>query len=120
MRKVKNITVCVTPEIDRQARPLAAEYEPTTESTKNGFEKTQTKSLFLRTSKNNSFVCNRSFPNSLFMTTLPNNHFVFNSLPEVSQGLTLLESQLYPKKGISRGVTNCSTRPENCSPFPVP
>ena len=29
MRKVKNITVCVTPEIYRQARHLAAEYNST-------------------------------------------------------------------------------------------
>ena len=29
MRKVKNITVCVTPEIYRQARHLAAEYDTT-------------------------------------------------------------------------------------------
>jgi hypothetical protein len=29
MRKVKNITVCVTPEIYRQARHLAAEYDST-------------------------------------------------------------------------------------------
>jgi hypothetical protein len=29
MRKVKNITVCVTPEIYREARHLAAEYDTT-------------------------------------------------------------------------------------------
>ena len=29
MRKVKNITVCVTPEIYREARHLAAEYDST-------------------------------------------------------------------------------------------
>ena len=29
MRKVKNITVCVTPEIYRQTRHLAAEYDTT-------------------------------------------------------------------------------------------
>jgi len=29
MRKVKNITVCVTPEIYRQTRHLAAEYDST-------------------------------------------------------------------------------------------
>jgi len=65
MRKAKIITVCITPEIDREARLLAAECGTTTES----------KSLFLTTSKYNSFVFNGEFPNSLFMPTLPINPF---------------------------------------------
>ena len=38
MRNVKNITACVTPQIGGQARPLAAESETTTASSRNVFK----------------------------------------------------------------------------------
>jgi hypothetical protein len=55
MRKVKNITVCVTPEIYREARHLAAQDKSVEESARKG-------------------------PKVSILTTLAPNQFVFNRL----------------------------------------
>ncbi len=82
MRNVKNITACVTPQIDRQARPLAAESETTTASSRNVFEKC-TLSPYPRGPQNvTPLFFTETLLNSLFINVMPTNAFVFNRLRE--------------------------------------